>query len=47
MGARFAPNYSNVFMGAWEGTFVYSDLNIYLNNIIWWGRYIDDIILLW
>lgn len=47
MIACFAPNYSNLFMGAWEETFVYSDLNIYLDKIIWWGRYIDDIILLW
>ncbi len=47
MGACFAPNYSNLFMGAWEETFVYSDLNIFLDKIIWWGRYIDDIILLW
>ncbi len=29
MGACFAPNYSNLFMGAWEETFVYSDLNIF------------------
>lgn len=47
MGACFAPNYSNLFMGVWEETFVYSDLNVFLDKIIWWGRYIDDIILLW
>lgn len=47
MGACFALNYSNLFMGAWEETFVYCNLNIFLDKIIWWGRFIDDIILLW
>lgn len=31
----------------WGKKFVYSDLNIFLDKIIWWGRYIDDVLLLW
>lgn len=47
MGACFAPNYKNLLMGAWEETFLYSDLNIFLDKMIWWGIYFDDIIQLW
>ncbi len=47
MGACFAPNHSNLFMGLWEETFVYSNLNVYVEKIMRWGRYIDDILLLW
>lgn len=47
MGACFAPNYSNLFMGLWEETFVYSSLNQFVNKIVRWGRYIDDILLIW
>lgn len=32
MGACFAPNYSNLFMGAWDETFVYSNLKFYLGK---------------
>lgn len=34
-------------MGTWEEKFVYSDRNIFADKMIWWGRYIDDIILFW
>lgn len=47
MGACFAPNYSNQFMGLWEERFVYSSLNAYLDKIVWWGTYIDNILLIW
>uniref|UniRef100_A0A673MJ69 Par-3 family cell polarity regulator alpha, b n=1 Tax=Sinocyclocheilus rhinocerous TaxID=307959 RepID=A0A673MJ69_9TELE len=33
--------------GFWEKKFVFSDSNPYLKNVMWWGRYIDDIILIW
>ena len=31
-------------MGLWEETFVYSSLNQFIEKIVWWGRYIDDIL---
>ncbi len=45
MGACFAPNYANLFLGLWEKNFVYC--NSYSDKIKWWGRYIDDIFLIW
>lgn len=47
MGECFTPNYGNLFMGFWEEKFAYSSLNVYRGKIIWWGRYIDDVLLLW
>ena len=47
MGACFAPNYANLFLGYWEEKYVYSNSNIFLDKIIWWGRYIDDVLLFW
>lgn len=46
MGACFSPNYSNLFMGYWEKKFLVSSQNVYLDKIIWWCSYIDDILLL-
>lgn len=37
MDACFAPNYSNLFMGLWEETFVYSNKNLYLDKMTWVG----------
>ena len=45
MGACFAPNYANLFLGLWEKDCVYS--SNYSDRIKWWGRYIDDILLFW
>lgn len=36
-----------LLIGLWEDIFVCSSLNFYLYKIIWWGRYIDHILLLW
>lgn len=38
-------NYANLFLGLWEKDCVY--LNRYSDKIKWWGRYIDDILLIW
>lgn len=45
MGACFAPNYANLFLGLWESEYVYN--NPLRDKILWWGRYIDDILLFW
>ena len=45
MGACFAPNYANLFLGLWEEQYIFSNLNPYKDKIVYWGRYIDDICL--
>lgn len=47
MGAAFAPNYANLFMGHWEEKYIYNPSNPFLSKIILWRRYIDDILLIW
>ncbi len=47
MGACFAPNYANLFLGLWEERYIYSTHNSFLDNIVMWGRYIDDVLIIW
>ena len=47
MGACFSPSYAGLFMGKWEEDVVFSDTNTFRDKIIWWARYIDDVILWW
>lgn len=44
MGAKFAPSMANLFMAKWEKDVVYADR---WPELVYWGRYIDDILLLW
>ncbi|XP_026098621.1 uncharacterized protein LOC113069710 [Carassius auratus] len=46
MGACFAPNYANLFLGLWEERYIFSHVNPFKDKILWWGRYIDDVILM-
>ncbi|XP_073485027.1 uncharacterized protein [Aquarana catesbeiana] len=46
MGANFAPSYANLAMGYWEKNFITHN-NPYCANIVFFGRYIDDIIIIW
>lgn len=46
MGANFAPSYTNLTMGYWELQYI-SHNNPFAAHIIYYGRYIDDIILIW
>lgn len=34
-------------MGWWGQLFLFSHLNPYEDNILWYGRYIDDLVLIW
>ena len=43
MGTRVAPTYANIFMSDFEDRFVYS----YPKQPMFWGRFIDDIFLIW
>ncbi|XP_056416174.1 immunoglobulin superfamily member 3 [Hyla sarda] len=48
MGSTCAPNYANLFLGWWESEFVFSDdFEHYTSHIIFWGRFIDDVLILW
>lgn len=46
MGAKFSPSLANLYMGWWEECFLFSHLNLYAPHIYWYGRYIDDLILI-
>ncbi len=47
MGACFAPNYANLFLGLWEEEFVFNaKTNPFFTKIKWWTRYIDDICMI-
>lgn len=47
MGAPFSPSIANIFMSWWEEVYVYSTINPFKQNIKWYGRYIDDLLLIW
>lgn len=47
MGARFYPSLANIFMGAWDELFLFSEANPFSPHIRWYGRYIDDLLLMW
>lgn len=48
MGTSCAPTYANLFLGWWESQIVFSDdLSNYTSHILFWGRYIDDILIFW
>lgn len=46
MGGRFTPCYANITMGLWEEFFLWNN-NPFLRHIIYYGRYIDDVLLIW
>lgn len=47
MGAKFSPSLANLYMGWWEELFLFSHNNQFKTNIAWYGRYIDDLIVVW
>lgn len=46
MGTNFAPSYANLTMGLWETRYIWAN-NPFMAKIIFYGRYIDDIIIIW
>lgn len=46
MGANFAPSCANLAISLWETNFIYQN-NLFAANIIFFGRYIDDLIIIW
>ncbi|XP_056404927.1 uncharacterized protein LOC130296905 [Hyla sarda] len=48
MGSPCAPTYANVTLGWWEDNIVFGEEeNQYTSKILYWGRYIDDVFILW
>ncbi|CAJ0967227.1 unnamed protein product [Ranitomeya imitator] len=48
MGSPCAPTYANLLLGWWEDTLIFKDEDeIWSPRIIFWGRFIDDILVLW
>lgn len=47
MGARFSPSLANIYMAAWEERFLLGDNNPFASHIRWYGRFIDDLLLVW
>lgn len=45
MGAKFSPSIANIYMGWWENKFLFSETNPLCQSIKWYGRYIDDLLL--
>lgn len=45
MGTNFAPSYSNLTMGLWETRCIWVN-NPFAAHLIFYGRYIDDIIII-
>ena len=46
MGAAFAPDFANIFLGLLEESYTYSN-NPFANHILFYKRYIDDCLLVW
>lgn len=46
MGANFAPSYANLNMGLWEAGHL-NRHNPFSAHLVFNGRYIDDIIIIW
>uniref|UniRef100_A0A803K2L1 Reverse transcriptase domain-containing protein n=1 Tax=Xenopus tropicalis TaxID=8364 RepID=A0A803K2L1_XENTR len=47
MGARFAPTYANLYMGWWEESHIYGGSSLYSSNIVFYKRYVDDLLFIW
>lgn len=47
MGACFSPSLANLYICWWEEDHLYATSNPYRAHIAWYGRYIDDLLLVW
>ncbi|XP_075450781.1 uncharacterized protein LOC142491850 [Ascaphus truei] len=47
MGTSFAPSYANLYMGFWESIYIFGDTNPFRDNIIFYRRFIDDLLFIW
>lgn len=48
MGSKVSPTFDNLFMGAVETDIIWGpSATQWIDHIVFWGRYIDDCLLLW
>lgn len=47
MGSKFSPSLANLYMSYWEEKFIFSYDNPFTCDVVWYGRYIDDLIIIW
>lgn len=48
MGTSCAPSYANLYLGGWERTvFAEETLQPFLNHVLCWYRFIDDLFVIW
>ncbi|KAM4021789.1 coagulation factor XIII B chain-like [Anomaloglossus baeobatrachus] len=47
MGARFSPSLANIVMARWEEDFLYAEQNRFSGYLLWYGRYLDDLLMIW
>lgn len=47
MGGKCSPSLAGIYMSAWEMDSIFSDRNPFASHIRWFGRYIDDVLLMW
>ncbi|CAJ0927825.1 unnamed protein product [Ranitomeya imitator] len=47
MGAAFAPSYANLFMESWERQIFFVNPIAYIEKVLFWVRFIDDILMIW
>lgn len=46
MGPKILPSLANVYVSWFEEVYVFTEMNPFANIIFWYGRYIDDNIIL-
>lgn len=42
-----SPSLANLYMTWWEVRYIFSVENPFRDAIVWYGRYIDDLLLVW
>lgn len=47
MGACFSPPLANLYMGWWEEGRLYAADCPFQNSLFWYGRYIDNLLIIW
>lgn len=47
MGAKFSPLLAYFYMSWWESLFIFCLEKPFSDYIVWYGRYIDDLLIIW
>lgn len=47
MGSKFSPSLANLFMSWWEEGSIFDCDNPFSDALIWYGCYIDDLLMVW